>query len=105
VCYSPFKVRSIETETMRGNTKLHCKFRGTNTLYYKCLWACTIHNASRDGVPSNLRLGLNLVLFFVTILNTLSSSALEWGSVRMRSATEASLANENAPSGVLSAFK
>jgi len=28
------KVRSIETETMRGNTKLHCKLRGTN----KCLF-------------------------------------------------------------------
>jgi len=58
-----------------------------------------------ESVPSSFKLRLNLALFFVTILNTFSSSALECGRVTNRSATVASLLKIKAPSGDFNAFK
>ena len=51
-----------------------------------------------ESVPSIFKLGRNLVLFFVTMLNTRSSAAFEYGRVSARRATFASLGNFNSPS-------
>ena len=52
-----------------------------------------------ESVPSSSRFGLNDVLFFLTILNSLSSSVFEWGRTSTSFTTFPSMGNVGLPSG------
>ena len=54
-----------------------------------------------DNVPSKERLGLNAILFLVTMLNA-SAAALLWGNIKT---SFAGLENENLPSALLTQLR